>query len=86
MKLLFEEKAGKVLKKSLKFIVFVSVISSGSHLSGTCSLKEDSEITPDQTWCVRVLDSNDMIRKAVYNWSKVQTMSIKQQVLTNIIN
>ncbi|EFO14182.2 phosphatidylinositol-specific phospholipase C [Loa loa] len=56
----------------------------GSHLSGTCSLKEDSEITPDQTWCVRVLDSNDMIRKAVYNWSKVQTMSIKQQLEAGI--
>nr|CRZ23625.1 Bm9338 [Brugia malayi] len=56
----------------------------GSHLSGTCNLKEDSEITPDQTWCVRVLDSNDMIRKAVYNWSKVQTISIKQQLEAGI--
>ncbi|VDK74715.1 unnamed protein product [Onchocerca ochengi] len=56
----------------------------GSHLSGTCNLKEDSEITPDQTWCVRVLDSNDMIRKAVYNWSKVQTLSIKQQLEAGI--
>uniref|UniRef100_A0A0R3RSH1 PLCXc domain-containing protein n=1 Tax=Elaeophora elaphi TaxID=1147741 RepID=A0A0R3RSH1_9BILA len=56
----------------------------GSHLSGTCSLKEDSEITPDQAWCVRVLDSNDMIRKAVYNWSKVQTLSIKQQLEAGI--
>ncbi|VDN04694.1 unnamed protein product [Thelazia callipaeda] len=52
----------------------------GSHLSGTCSLKEDGEITPDQAWCVRVLNSNDMIRKAVYNWSKVQTMSIREQL------
>uniref|UniRef100_A0A1I8ESN4 PLCXc domain-containing protein n=1 Tax=Wuchereria bancrofti TaxID=6293 RepID=A0A1I8ESN4_WUCBA len=56
----------------------------GSHLSGTCNLKEDSEITPDQTWCVRVLDSNDMIRKAVYNWSRVQTISIKQQLEAGI--
>ncbi|KAM3724367.1 PI-PLC X domain-containing protein [Dirofilaria immitis] len=56
----------------------------GSHLSGTCNLKEDSEITPDQTWCVRVLDSNDMIRRAVYNWSKVQTMSITQQLEAGI--
>lgn len=70
---------------SFKISIVSIVPSSGSHLSGTCSLKEDSEITPDQTWCVRVLDSNDMIRKAVYNWSKVQTMSIKQQVSSNII-
>ncbi|VDK29394.1 unnamed protein product [Gongylonema pulchrum] len=52
----------------------------GSHLSGSCSLKEDGEITPDQAWCVRVLNSNDMIRKAVYNWSRVQVLSIKQQL------
>uniref|UniRef100_A0A914RL96 Phosphatidylinositol-specific phospholipase C X domain-containing protein n=1 Tax=Parascaris equorum TaxID=6256 RepID=A0A914RL96_PAREQ len=50
------------------------------HLSASYNLKEDSEITPDQPWCVRVLTPNDMIRKAVHNWSKDQSLSIKQQL------
>uniref|UniRef100_A0A9J2PQE7 Phosphatidylinositol-specific phospholipase C X domain-containing protein n=2 Tax=Ascaris TaxID=6251 RepID=A0A9J2PQE7_ASCLU len=52
----------------------------GSHHSASYNLKEDSEITPDQPWCVRVLTPNDMIRKAVHNWSKDQSLSIKQQL------
>lgn len=52
----------------------------GSHHSGTYNLKEDSEITPDQPWCVRALNPNDMIRRAVYNWSKDQSLNIRQQL------
>ncbi|VDK53338.1 unnamed protein product [Anisakis simplex] len=56
----------------------------GSHHSASFNLKEDSEITIDQPWCVRVLTPNEMIRKAVYNWSKDQSLSIKDQLEAGI--
>lgn len=52
----------------------------GSHHSASCYLKEENEITADQPWCVRVLNSNEIIRKAVYNWSKDQKLTITEQV------
>ncbi|VDD87408.1 unnamed protein product [Enterobius vermicularis] len=56
----------------------------GSHHSGTCELNEESEITMDQPWCVRALTSNDTVRKAVYNWSKDQSLNILQQLEAGI--
>lgn len=52
----------------------------GSHLSGTCALTNDSEITPDQAWVVRALNPSSIVRRAVHSWSTTQTISIKQQL------
>ncbi|VDN60242.1 unnamed protein product [Dracunculus medinensis] len=62
----------------------ITLAIPGSHHSASCYLKEENEITADQPWCVRVLNSNEIIRKAVYNWSKDQKLTITEQLETGV--
>jgi hypothetical protein len=52
---------------------------SGSHNSATSSLIQQEPIAADQPAYVRALSGQDMVHRAIYNWSRDQSLTLTQQ-------